>query len=113
MGGDITVESKPGEGSTFWFEVAAPSAAPMADMLIETSWLDGVRVLVVEDVITTGGAVRDATNALRAAGAVVECGTYAGGSTANLSLTRLDHIHEPDGRHAWRVAWLNLQPGPT
>jgi len=33
-------------------------------------------------------------------------------STANLSLSRLDHIHEPDGRHAWRVAWLNLQPGP-
>ena len=32
----------------------------------------GRRVTVVEDVITTGGAVRDATNALRAAGAIVE-----------------------------------------
>lgn len=32
----------------------------------------GRRVTLVEDVITTGGAVRDATNALRAAGAVVE-----------------------------------------
>lgn len=32
----------------------------------------GRRVTLVEDVITTGGAVRDATQALRAAGAVVE-----------------------------------------
>jgi orotate phosphoribosyltransferase len=32
----------------------------------------GRRVTLVEDVITTGGAVRDATLALREAGAVVE-----------------------------------------
>ncbi len=32
----------------------------------------GRRVTLVEDVITTGGAVRDATNALREAGATVE-----------------------------------------
>ncbi|HEY0889764.1 MAG TPA: orotate phosphoribosyltransferase [Nocardioides sp.] len=32
----------------------------------------GRRVTLIEDVITTGGAVRDATNALRAAGAIVE-----------------------------------------
>lgn len=32
----------------------------------------GKRVTVVEDVITTGGAVRDATSALRAGGALVE-----------------------------------------
>ena len=32
----------------------------------------GRRVTLVEDVITTGGAVRDATHALREAGAVVE-----------------------------------------
>ena len=32
----------------------------------------GRRITLIEDVITTGGAVRDATNALRAAGAVVE-----------------------------------------
>lgn len=32
----------------------------------------GRRVTLVEDVITTGGAVRDATNALRALGGVVE-----------------------------------------
>ncbi len=32
----------------------------------------GKRVTLIEDVITTGGAVRDATNALREGGAVVE-----------------------------------------
>jgi len=32
----------------------------------------GRRVTLIEDVITTGGAVRDATNALRSAGALVE-----------------------------------------
>lgn len=32
----------------------------------------GRRVTLIEDVITTGGAVRDATNALRGAGATVE-----------------------------------------
>jgi orotate phosphoribosyltransferase len=32
----------------------------------------GRRVTLIEDVITTGGAVRDATRALRDAGAIVE-----------------------------------------
>jgi alpha-ribazole phosphatase len=31
-------------------------------------------------------------------------------STANLGLTRLDHVYEGSGPGAWRVAWLNLQP---
>jgi orotate phosphoribosyltransferase len=40
--------------------------------LAEGPDVDGRRVTLVEDVITTGGAVRDATEALRAAGARVE-----------------------------------------
>ncbi len=40
--------------------------------LAEGPAVDGRRVTLIEDVITTGGAVRDATQALRAAGAVVE-----------------------------------------
>ncbi|WP_310962011.1 orotate phosphoribosyltransferase [Nocardioides terrisoli] len=39
--------------------------------LAEGPEVSGRRVTLVEDVITTGGAVRDATRALRAAGAVV------------------------------------------
>jgi orotate phosphoribosyltransferase len=40
--------------------------------LAEGPDVSGRRVTLIEDVITTGGAVRDATNALRAAGAIVE-----------------------------------------
>ena len=40
--------------------------------LAEGPEVAGRRVTLVEDVITTGGAVRDATRALRDAGAIVE-----------------------------------------
>jgi orotate phosphoribosyltransferase len=40
--------------------------------LAEGPEVSGRRITLVEDVITTGGAVRDATRALRAAGATVE-----------------------------------------
>ena len=40
--------------------------------LAEGPAVDGRRITLIEDVITTGGAVRDATTALRAAGATVE-----------------------------------------
>ncbi len=40
--------------------------------LAEGPEVEGRRVTLIEDVITTGGAVRDATRALREAGAVVE-----------------------------------------
>ena len=40
--------------------------------LAEGPDLSGRRVTLIEDVITTGGAVRDATRALRDAGAIVE-----------------------------------------
>lgn len=40
--------------------------------LVEGGDLDGFRVCLVEDIITSGGAVVDATNALREAGALVD-----------------------------------------
>lgn len=40
--------------------------------LAEGPPVEGRRVTLIEDVITTGGAVRDATNALRGYGAIVE-----------------------------------------
>lgn len=40
--------------------------------LAEGPEVSGKRVTLIEDVITTGGAVRDATNALRERGAIVE-----------------------------------------
>ena len=55
----------------------------------------GRRVTLVEDVITTGGAVRDATRALREAGAVVE--------TVVCAIDRSPEGEQPARRRrAWR-----------
>ena len=40
--------------------------------LAEGPGVEGRRITLIEDVVTTGGAVRDATDALRAQGAIVE-----------------------------------------
>jgi signal transduction histidine kinase len=51
MDGAVDFTSRPGEGSTFWVEIAAPAAAAPIDSSDdgEDGYLAGVRVLVVED----------------------------------------------------------------
>lgn len=62
--------------------------------LAEGADVDGRRVTIVEDIITTGGAVREATVALREAGATVHTvvcaidrGPLPGGALADMDLT--------------------------
>lgn len=49
MGGEMGVESKEGEGSTFWFTLSLPVAERAAEARVVPSDVTGARVLVVDD----------------------------------------------------------------
>ncbi len=59
MGGKLDVESTPGVGTTFWFEVAFGRAmVPVEDLAIAPDELQGKRVLVVDDNATSREILR-------------------------------------------------------
>jgi len=62
MGGEIGVESRPGEGSRFWFSISATVAilsdTGAADAAIDRLAFEGVRVLVADDHATNRELVR-------------------------------------------------------
>ena len=108
MGGRIGAESRPGEGSTFWFEVPAAAALASAEtheVDAELSWPD-LRVLMVDDTAVNRELVR---LMLQPLGVVIE--DAAGGADAvQAAMTRsydliLMDVRMPgvDGLEATRV----------
>ncbi len=70
MGGELKVDSTPGKGSRFWFDVsmavvAEPAAASQAGARIATGYLGPRKtILVVDDVATNRALLRDLLGAL-------------------------------------------------
>jgi PAS domain S-box-containing protein len=70
MDGEVGVTSTPGQGSTFWFEIAAPEVeAPPALLEGDSGPLEGLSILVVEDNATNRMII---TKMLEGLGASVE-----------------------------------------
>jgi PAS domain S-box-containing protein len=90
MDGTVGLSSTPGVGSTFWFEVAAPSCQA-ADCTGEDDqqWLEGLRVLVVEDNPTNRMI---ATKMLENLGAAVETAEHGAAGVEAVKRSAFDLI---------------------
>ena len=82
MGGEMGVESQPGEGSYFWFEVAL-EVIPETEQQVNPLRLEGARVLVADDLEATNSVV---TELLVSAGA--QC------TSCNSVQEVYSHLHE-------------------
>ena len=74
MGGELAIDSVPGEGSTFYFEIDLPvSSAPIAN-IDQQFELAGMRVLVVDDNQTTRRVLEEILNGWNMKPTLVESG---------------------------------------
>jgi CheY-like chemotaxis protein len=80
MGGDMDFDSVEGQGSTFWFEVAAPAAEAAdagADSDLGSAPLEGLRLLIVDDNRVNRLVAVKSLEALGATAEAVESGPEA------------------------------------
>jgi signal transduction histidine kinase/CheY-like chemotaxis protein len=103
MGGRMGVESQPGVGSTFWFEVClAPGLAPTTNRHHEPAQLKNLRALVVDDLDMNREIV---SRQLRVHG--IKVTTAADGFGAQAELERAYHQGKP-----YDLAFLDqMMPG--
>ncbi|HEX9161588.1 MAG TPA: response regulator [Thermoanaerobaculia bacterium] len=76
MGGTMGVESAPGKGSTFWFNLPLQRAAQLT-AAVHVVGLDGLRVLIIDDNNTNRRLLRHNLNAWKMLGDEVESGVQA------------------------------------
>ncbi len=109
MRGEIGVDSRPGEGSTFWLEVPLPVAEPAGALIMDRGELDlpaGLRVLLADDAMANRELVRAMLAPWGAELVMVEDGARAveAVQTGRYDLILMD-VHMPvmDGLEATRT----------
>ena len=102
MGGEIGVESAPGEGSAFWFTLPFGTASASAAVEQTAGDIEGLRALIVDDNAASRQILLHHLESWK-----LRCGTAAGGAEALELLKK-----EAGGPDPFRLALLDMQmPG--